>query len=181
MLPTPDIDINEGLYSRQLYVLGREAMKKLSTASVLISGMGGLGVEVAKNTILAGVQSVTVHDTRHAQLSDLASNCYLSETSIGQNRAFASRAQLAVLNGLISVTASDAELTDTFLKTFQCVVITDYRPEREIQRISQFCHTNGSSSSWRRRAAYSDMPSSTMVPSTSHWIPLAKIRHGFDC
>ena len=43
--------IDEGLYSRQLYVMGHEAMKKMAVSNVLISGMKGLGAEVAKNVI----------------------------------------------------------------------------------------------------------------------------------
>ena len=39
-------NIDESLYSRQLYVLGEEAMKKMSTSSALIVGMKGLGVEI---------------------------------------------------------------------------------------------------------------------------------------
>ena len=38
--------IDEGLYSRQLYVLGHEAMKKMSAANVLIIGCKGLGIEI---------------------------------------------------------------------------------------------------------------------------------------
>ena len=38
--------IDEGLYSRQLYVLGHEAMKRLTASNVLIVGMDGLGVEI---------------------------------------------------------------------------------------------------------------------------------------
>ena len=45
-------DIDEGLYSRQLYVLGHDAMRRMASSDVLISGLGGLGVEVAKNVIL---------------------------------------------------------------------------------------------------------------------------------
>lgn len=41
-------DIDEGLYSRQLYVLGHDAMRKMGTANVLISGMKGLGVEIGE-------------------------------------------------------------------------------------------------------------------------------------
>lgn len=35
------------------YVLGHEAMKKMSTAHVLIVGLKGLGVEIGKNKIKA--------------------------------------------------------------------------------------------------------------------------------
>lgn len=38
--------IDEGLYSRQLYVLGHEAMHKMSQSNVLIVGLRGLGVEI---------------------------------------------------------------------------------------------------------------------------------------
>lgn len=40
-------DIDESLYSRQLYVLGHDAMRRMATSDVLISGLGGLGVEVS--------------------------------------------------------------------------------------------------------------------------------------
>lgn len=41
-------NIDEGLYSRQLYVLGHEAMRKMATSNVLIVGMKGLGVEIGE-------------------------------------------------------------------------------------------------------------------------------------
>jgi ubiquitin-activating enzyme E1 len=39
-------DIDESLYSRQLYVLGHEAMKRMSSSHVLIAGLRGLGAEI---------------------------------------------------------------------------------------------------------------------------------------
>lgn len=41
-------DIDESLYSRQLYVLGHEAMKRMSSSHVLIAGMRGLGAEIGR-------------------------------------------------------------------------------------------------------------------------------------
>lgn len=55
------------------YVLGHEAMKRMQNSNVLISGMRGLGVEIAKNVILGGVRSVTVHDQGLAEWRDLSS------------------------------------------------------------------------------------------------------------
>ena len=136
-------EIDESLYSRQLFVLGVDAMKKLVSSSVLVSGMGGLGVEIAKNIILAGVKNVTIHDTRNCEMSDLASNFYLRESSIGKNRALESLSQLTSLNDYVTVSAKTEELTNDFLKNYQCVVVTDYHKESEIRRISLFCHENG--------------------------------------
>ena len=39
-------EIDESLYSRQLYVLGHEAMKRMGSSNVLIVGLKGLGVEI---------------------------------------------------------------------------------------------------------------------------------------
>ena len=43
---TTNGDIDESLYSRQLYVLGHEAMKRMGSSHVLVAGMRGLGVEI---------------------------------------------------------------------------------------------------------------------------------------
>lgn len=48
-------------------------MHRMGTANVLIAGMRGLGVEIAKNVILSGVKSVTVQDEGKAVWTDLSS------------------------------------------------------------------------------------------------------------
>lgn len=55
------------------YVLGHEAMKKMNASNILISGMRGLGCEIAKNVILGGVKSCTLHDSEMVQMGDLSS------------------------------------------------------------------------------------------------------------
>lgn len=44
---------------------------------VFIHGITGLGVEVAKNLILAGPKEVALFDDKIVALSDLSSNFYL--------------------------------------------------------------------------------------------------------
>jgi len=48
-------------------------MKRMALSNVLVSGMGGLGVEIAKNIVLGGVKSVTIHDETPATWADLSS------------------------------------------------------------------------------------------------------------
>lgn len=43
-MSTPQVD--EALYSRQLYVFGHDAQHRMATSDVLIAGLKGLGVEV---------------------------------------------------------------------------------------------------------------------------------------
>ncbi|OHT04303.1 Ubiquitin-like modifier-activating enzyme 1 [Tritrichomonas foetus] len=135
--------IDEDLYSRQLFVLGIDAMKRMANSSVLISGLGGLGVEIAKNIILAGVKAVTLQDTENVTMADLASQFYLNESSIGKNRALESFPKLVGLNEYVSVSTSTAELTTSFIQQFNCIIITNPMKYSEIFEISDFCHKNG--------------------------------------
>ncbi|KAG9269620.1 ubiquitin-like modifier-activating enzyme 1 [Astyanax mexicanus] len=137
-----DAEIDEGLYSRQLYVLGHDAMKRMQSSNVLISGLRGLGVEIAKNVILGGVKTVTLHDQGVAEWNDLSSQFYLREEDLGKNRAEVSQTRLAELNSYVPVTAYTGELTDDYLTDFQVVVLTSSTLDEQT-RIGEFCHSKG--------------------------------------
>jgi len=134
-------EIDEGLYSRQLYVLGHEAMRKMATSDVLISGLGGLGVEVAKNVILGGVKSVTLHDSVVCTYSDLSSQFYLTESDIGKNRADISCPKLGELNSYVPVKSYTGILSESYLKQFKVVVLTETTLDEQL-RISEITHQN---------------------------------------
>lgn len=134
-----DVVIDEDLHSRQLAVYGRETMKRMFGANVLVSGLRGLGVEVAKNAILAGVKSVTVHDTAEVAISDLSSQFYLTEADVGKNRAVACAPKLQELNAAVAVTVHTEAIQEDFLKKFQAVVFTDLPLKRSIE-LDRFCH-----------------------------------------
>jgi molybdopterin/thiamine biosynthesis adenylyltransferase len=86
--------------------MGREAQKRMASSDVLISGLNGLGVEVAKNVTLAGVKSVTLHDSTPTAWSDLAAQFYLTESDLGKPRAAACVSKLAELNRYVKVCCS---------------------------------------------------------------------------
>lgn len=54
-------------------------------AKILVVGFDGTGVELVKNTVLAGVGSVTVQDCRIAEVRDLGSNFFLTADCVGSN------------------------------------------------------------------------------------------------
>lgn len=134
-------DIDESLYSRQLYVLGHDAMRRMAKADILISGLGGLGVEIAKNVILGGVKSITLHDTAKCTLRDLTSQFYLTKASIGHNRAIACSSKLAELNSYVATTYYDGELTEDYLLQFRVIVLTTSNAAEQY-RIAKFAHEN---------------------------------------
>lgn len=63
------------------YVLGHAAMRRMQSSNVLISGMKGLGVEIAKNVVLGGVKSVTIHDSGNASWTDLSAQVWVRKVS----------------------------------------------------------------------------------------------------
>lgn len=101
-------DIDESLYSRQLYVLGHEAMKRMSASNVLIVGMKGLGVEIAKNIALAGVKSLTLYDPAPAVISDLSSQFFLHLDDVGKPRAAVTAPRVAELNAYTPVSVHES-------------------------------------------------------------------------
>ncbi|XP_057954288.1 ubiquitin-activating enzyme E1 1 isoform X1 [Malania oleifera] len=134
-------DIDEDLHSRQLAVYGRETMRRLFASNVLISGMQGLGAEIAKNLVLAGVKSVTLHDEGSVELWDLSSNFIFSENDIGKNRALASVQKLQELNNAVVISTLTTKLTIEQLSDFQAVVFTDISFEKAIE-FNDYCRSH---------------------------------------
>ena len=137
--------IDESLYSRQLYVLGHEAMKKMGSSRVLVVGMRGLGVEIAKNIALAGVKSLTLFDPQPAKIQDLSSQFFLHPGDVGQPRADVTAPRVAELNPYTPVSVHmSKDLTSDLssLKQYQVVVLTD-TPLKDQITISDYCHENG--------------------------------------
>ena len=138
-------EIDEGLYSRQLYVLGHEAMKRMGSSNVLIVGLRGLGLEIAKNVALAGVKSICLFDSRPAQLADLSSQFFLQPDDVGKPRATVTAPRVSELNPYTPVTVHPSgSLTSDLsqLDRYQVVVLTD-TPLRDQITVADYCHQHG--------------------------------------
>ncbi|KAE9406021.1 ubiquitin activating enzyme [Gymnopus androsaceus JB14] len=143
-----DIDetaIDEGLYSRQLYVLGHEAMKRMAASNVLIVGMQGLGVEIAKDLVLAGVKSVTIYDPEPVKIQDLSSQFFLREEDVGKPRAEVTVPRLAELNAYVPVRnlggQAGQDITVDLVKGFQAVVLCNASYAKQLE-INDWTHQN---------------------------------------
>lgn len=95
--------IDEDLYSRQLYVLGHGAMARMSSSDVLLVGLTGAGVEIAKNVALMGVKSITLFDPQPTEWRDLSAQFYLGPEDVGHPRAARCAVKLASLNEYVHV------------------------------------------------------------------------------
>jgi molybdopterin/thiamine biosynthesis adenylyltransferase len=59
-------------WSRYIGAMGVEAVKKQAAAEIYLTGAGGLGIEIAKNIVLAGCKKFTLHDTKLTTYEDLS-------------------------------------------------------------------------------------------------------------
>uniref|UniRef100_A0A452EFW9 Ubiquitin-like modifier-activating enzyme 1 n=1 Tax=Capra hircus TaxID=9925 RepID=A0A452EFW9_CAPHI len=108
-----ETDINEGLYSGQLYP---------------VCWYQAFGIII----ILGVVKAVTLHDQSTAQWADLSFQFYLREEDISKNKAEASQPHLAELNH-VPVSTYTGAIVDDFLSSFQVVVLTNSPLEDQLQ------------------------------------------------
>ncbi|XP_034543207.1 ubiquitin-like modifier-activating enzyme 6 [Notolabrus celidotus] len=140
------MEIDDSLYSRQRYVLGDRAMHQMAQSSVFLSGIGGLGIEIAKNIVLAGVKAVTLHDTKQCETWDLGSNFFIRKEDVlsQRRRVEAVCPRVAELNPYVHVDLSYSPLDDntdlSFLRKYQCVILTEARLSLQ-KRVNEFCHS----------------------------------------
>lgn len=89
--------------------------------------MKGLGIEVAKNVVLGGVKSLTIHDPHDVEIADLSAQFFLRAEDVGRNRAEVSASRLAELNPYVPIDVLSGELTGDKVKSagFRVVVLTN--------------------------------------------------------
>lgn len=118
--------IDDSLYSRQLYAIGKDAMESLRESSVLLLGLTGLGVEIAKCVILTGVKSITLCDGGKIRQKELSSNYYAHESDVGKLRVEVVKNKLQSLNPYVTVnTEIISQLSEDHFSNHTVVVICD--------------------------------------------------------
>lgn len=97
----------ESRYDRQVMLpeIGEEGQRRLSSARVLIVGVGGLGSPIALYLAGAGVGSIGLVDGDRVSRSNLQRQVLYAEDEIGELKAVRAKERLLRLNGSLNVTA----------------------------------------------------------------------------
>ena len=134
-------NLNATLYSRQIKTFGVEAMKKLSKLKIIIFGVRGLGVEIAKNLILSGPKQVSLYDKNIVKLNDLGNNFFINEKDVNQKkRDEASLEELKELNPYVEV-----NIENNFMQNYlnyDVICVTEIIETNLINEINQNCRKN---------------------------------------
>lgn len=133
--------IDTNLYSRQIGTFGMETMGKLIKMKVLLVGMRGLGVETAKNLILAGPKVVDIYDPTITQINDLGSNFYLRDAHVGKvSRAEGVLSQLRELNSNVKVNVITSLTIEDHANYNVCCYTENLSGIKNLIAANAFCH-----------------------------------------
>ena len=105
---------------------------------LLVVGLRGTGVEIAKNCLLQGVSSLTLYDPKPVAIADTGANFFLGADDVGSARDAVCRPRLQELNPEAAVVVADA-LDEALVGAMTCVVFTDGVNRDELVRWNEFC------------------------------------------
>jgi ubiquitin-activating enzyme E1 len=109
---------------------------------VLIVGMRGLGVEVAKNLILTGPARVDICDREMVKIEDLSANFYLTEEHVGKSRRdHACEEKLKSLNPNVEVKALNYFSGHSILNYDVIVFTENYHGYENMHKWNTFLRT----------------------------------------
>ncbi|KAM3874851.1 SUMO-activating enzyme subunit 1 [Diretmus argenteus] len=132
-------------YDRQIRLWGLDAQKRLRGSRMLLVGLGGLGAEVAKNLILAGVKGLTLLDHEQVTEESCRAQFLVPVTAQGKNRAQASLERAQYLNPMVEVRADPdraEDKPDDFFLQFDAVCLTCCSRDLMV-RVDQLCSQRG--------------------------------------
>ena len=135
-------EIDLDLYSRQIFTYGLEAMEKIVDLKILIIGLRGLGIEIAKNLMLSGPKELSISDKNICKINDLGSNFYISQNDINiKTREEACYKKLCLLNPYVNVTINDGNIKDNINK-YNLIIISEILKLEELYEINEICRKN---------------------------------------
>ncbi|KAL4475099.1 hypothetical protein ABPG74_001795 [Tetrahymena malaccensis] len=136
-------------WSRYICAMGIDAVAKQSKCNIFLSGLGPIGVEIAKNIVLSGVKKMTLHDRQIVNYRDLSGQFFLKKEHIGKNRAEACLQDIQLLNHYVRVDSNSSEISaDTTtlqenlsLQDYHVVILTECYPLDILTAINSFCRS----------------------------------------
>ena len=134
--------IDHDKWSRQIITYGIEITKILSKLKILIIGLRGYGVEIAKNIILSNPKQVSIIDPQICKINDLGSNYFLTKENVlnKARRDEACLTKLSELNPTTKIVIENDYLSK--IKEFDVVIITEFMKSDIINKINKECHEN---------------------------------------
>ena len=134
--------MDKQLYSRQIVAFGFNAMNKLSKLRVLIYRIGGLGIEIAKNIILAGPKIVNIFDDNKIKIEDIGSNFYINEKDVDKRKDEVCLPKLKELNNNVQCEILKDKNIEQSIDQYDVIVITEICDLKRLAQLNEICRKN---------------------------------------
>ncbi|OAG32051.1 ubiquitin-activating enzyme E1 [Nematocida sp. ERTm5] len=131
--------VDESLYSRQIYVMGNEAMKRMLSSHVLVLGLCNAGLEIVKNISLAGIKTISIYDPLPLKADHLSTLFYCTESDIGDRIDKSAEYKLKELNTQVKIEVLECIPED--IRMYSAVVVNDKSVPEQI-RINDQCRVH---------------------------------------
>jgi len=142
-------NLDNNFYSRQIGTYGLGTQTKIMKMNIFIYGMRGVGIETAKNLILAGPKSLTIFDMSPTKINDLTANYFLTEEHVKNNkrRDEACFTNLSELNPYVNISIMEgSDIVQDIKKKlkepefkYDLVIITEFLPKKTLIEIDELC------------------------------------------
>jgi ubiquitin-activating enzyme E1 len=132
-------NIDESLYSRQLYAIGKETMQSLINSKVMIVGIDSLATEICKNIILMGVGTITLADGDVKISDNDYGNYYITENDIGKKRSDILGKRLGELNNNCVINKYSGKITEQIISKYDMIVFIDFKFDEFHFKINEYC------------------------------------------
>ncbi|KAK4204382.1 putative DNA damage tolerance protein [Triangularia verruculosa] len=118
------------LYDRQIRLWGLKAQESIRSANILLITMKALANEIAKNLVLAGINSLTICDHSPVSPSDLTTQFFLPQSPppLNTNRAIAASTAIQRLNPRVTVNIDTVDIRlkpPSYYSAFDIIIATD--------------------------------------------------------
>ena len=132
------------LYSRQIATFGKETNSKICNLKVLIIGIKGIGLEIAKNIAIQGASKIAIFDSSLTLIEDLGTNFYLDEKDIGiKRRDEAILKKLQKLNDYANIIClnkyTKIEELYEIVEDYSIVIITELLSKSKAIYLNELC------------------------------------------
>lgn len=152
---TMDIEDEEvkDRWSRYIGAMGIEAVAKQASTRIYLDNLSPVGMEIAKNLVLAGCKELIINDTKFPTWEDLSGNFFLNEDSVSEDSEYDNRAQvckkkLQQLNYYVKVTIESRTYEtildkDSPIHGCNIVILTNETNRDNQIKLNNFCREKG--------------------------------------
>ena len=99
------------MYERLIALVGKEGIKKLQTAKVLVVGLGGVGGYALEALVRSGIKDIHIIDGDKIELSNLNRQIISTIEVVGKNKVDVAEERILKLNPEVNVTKMNYNLT----------------------------------------------------------------------